>query len=115
MGVMTRWMQIVARSSAGLLLIGVIVLIVTGWGITQTGAIFNASHGLIDRRSADLIHRATNFPLAFFFLVHIFSNIKIGLYKTRPRENWLINGLMIGVACAVLGIVAYMEYFRRGG
>jgi hypothetical protein len=104
-----------ARSSAVLLLLGIIVLIITGWGITQTGAIYNLTHGLIDRRSADLIHRATNLPLAFFFLVHIFSNIKIGLYKGRPTENWLINGLMIGAGCAVLGITAYMEYFRRGG
>jgi succinate dehydrogenase/fumarate reductase cytochrome b subunit len=108
-------MQTIARTSALLLLLGVIVLIVTGWGITQTGAIFNFSHGLIDRRSADLIHRATNFPLTLFFLVHIFSNIKVALYKSRPGENWLINGLMIGLACAALAVVAYMEYFRRGG
>jgi hypothetical protein len=108
-------MQIVARISALMLLLGVIVLIITGYGITQTGVIFSLSHGLIDRRASDLAHRATNLPLAFFFLAHIFANIKIALYKRRPTENWLINGLMIAAVAAAMVGVAYMEYFRKGG
>jgi hypothetical protein len=112
---MAARMQIVARASAILLLVGVALLIFTGWGITQTGAIYSLTHGLIDRRSADLIHRHTNLPLTFFFLTHIFANVKVGLYKRRPGENWLINGLMLAAGAALLGVVAYMEYYRRGG
>ncbi len=112
---MIRWMQIVARGSAILLLLGIIVLIFTGYGITQTSVIYNLSGGLIDRRASDLAHRATNLPIALFFLAHIFSNIKVALYRRRPGENWWINGAMIVVTVALLALVAYMEYFRRGG
>jgi hypothetical protein len=112
---MSRWMQIIARASAFLLLLGVIILVITGWGITQTGVIYNLSHGLIDRRTADSIHRGMNLPLVIFFLAHVMSNIKIALYRRRATENWLINGLIIGFSILVLAAVVYMEYFRRGG
>jgi hypothetical protein len=108
-------MQIIARASAFLLLFGVIVLVITGWGITQTGVIYNLSHGLIDRRVADSIHRGMNLPLILFFLAHVMSNIKLASYRQRATENWLINGIMIRFSIYIMAVVVYMEYFRRSG
>lgn len=109
------WLKKMARASAWALLAGVIVLVVSGWGITQTGVIYNISFGLIDRRLANSIHRAANLPLAFFFLSHVLINIKLSLSRSRPSLEWLINGILILAGASVLALVIYLEYFRPGG
>jgi succinate dehydrogenase/fumarate reductase cytochrome b subunit len=101
--------------SAWATLAGVILLIVSGWGITQTGVIYSLSFGLIDRRLANAIHRATNVPLAFFFLAHVLINIKLRLGKNYSSWSWLINTLLFVMGAGVMAIAIYMEYFRLGG
>jgi cytochrome b subunit of formate dehydrogenase len=101
--------------SAWALLAGVIVLVVSGWGITQTGVIYSLSFGLIDRRLANAIHRATNVPLAFFFLAHVLINIKLRMRQNHSSKAWLINTLLIVEGAGLMAIVIYMEYFRLGG
>jgi cytochrome b subunit of formate dehydrogenase len=109
------WLKRVSRASAWVLLAGVAVLVFSGWGITQTGAIYNSTFGAVDRKMADAIHRAANFPLALFFLVHVLINLKLNLSCNHPSRAWLTNGILIVVGMVLVGIVAYMEYFRGGG
>jgi cytochrome b subunit of formate dehydrogenase len=104
-----------ARASAWLLLAGIIVLIVSGWGITQTGVIYNLTGGLIDRRLADAIHRAANVPLAFFFLSHVLINISLMVSRKNQFRVRLTNVILIVVGAAFMAIMIYMQYFRRGG
>ncbi len=113
--VSTRLLRRIARTSAWLLLITVVVLAVSGWGITQTGAIYNITFGLIDRRLANAIHRATTLPLTIFFLLHVLINIKLGITSKRPFLKWLGNIVLIIIGAGILGIVVFMEYFRLGG
>jgi hypothetical protein len=113
--VVSPWLKKLSRASAWALLAGIAILIVSGWGITQTGVIYNATFGLIDRRLADTIHRDMNLPLAIFFLTHVLTNIKIGLSRSRPSRRWLINGILIIIGLVILAIVIYMEFFRLGG
>jgi hypothetical protein len=109
------WLKRLARYSAYALLIGVVVLLVSGWGITQTGIIYKISFHLIDRKVANSIHRATNFPLAFFFLSHVLINVRLGLSRNHPGWTKWSNVLLILLGAAVLAAVVYMEYFRLGG
>ncbi len=109
------WFRRLSRGSAWALLAGVLVLIISGWGITQTGVIYKITFGLIDRRAADTIHRNTNIPLAVFFLVHVMVNIKVNLTRGHPSMAWLINSILIVVGLALLAAVVYMERFRLGG
>jgi cytochrome b subunit of formate dehydrogenase len=109
------WLRRIARISAWALLAGVVVLVVSGWGITQTGVIYNLSFGLIDRRLANAIHRETNLPLAVFFLVHVMVNFKISLTRRHPSRAWLINGVLITAGLGLLAAAAYMDHFRTGG
>jgi cytochrome b subunit of formate dehydrogenase len=104
-----------ARASAWALLVSVIALVVSGWGITQTGVIYNLSFGLIDRRLADAIHRASNAPAAFFFLLHVLINIKLMVSQRQPSRGWLTNIVLIVVGAGLMAIMIYMEYFRLGG
>jgi cytochrome b subunit of formate dehydrogenase len=109
------WLKRLSRASAWALLAGVVVLVVSGWGITQSGVIYHITFGLVDRRLADAIHRATNVPLAVFFLVHVLTNIKLALSRRRRATDWLTSGFLIAIGLVILGLVIYMEYFRLGG
>ena len=108
-------LKILAVTSAWALLAGVIILMVSGWGITQTGAIYRLTGGLIDRRLADAIHRGTVAPLAFFFLAHVLINIRLKLALNRPFTVWLTNTILILIGAGLLALTVYMEYFRPGG
>jgi hypothetical protein len=105
----------IAGISSWLLLVCVAVLIISGWGITQTGVIYNATGGLIDRRTADAIHRAVVFPLTFFFLTHVFINISLGIKSKHRYIRRIINWAFLVIGAGVLALVIYMEYFRLGG
>jgi hypothetical protein len=105
----------ISRICAWGLLAGVLILVVSGWGITQTGVIYNATFRLVDRRLADEIHRAVNTPLAVFFLAHIFSNLKLYFLQKKVGMVLLTNIILISVGILAAAGVAYMEYYRPGG
>jgi hypothetical protein len=105
----------IAQASAWALLAAVIVAIVSGWGITQTGIIYRLTFGLINRGVADTIHRAANVPLALFFLSHVFINIKLTISQRSPSRGLLTSTILGVVGAALLAIMIYMEYFRLGG
>jgi hypothetical protein len=105
-----QWLRRISRISAWLLLAAVALLIVSGWGITRTEIIYKVTFGLIDRKLADSIHRATNLPLAFFFLSHVLINIRLMLTAKTTKNKWFIdNGLMV-IGLALMGLFIYIEY-----
>ncbi|MFH1382323.1 MAG: hypothetical protein ABIH70_05455 [Chloroflexota bacterium] len=97
----------VARTSAWLLLFSIFISVISGWGITQTGIIYQASFGLIDRGAANAIHRGLQIPMAAFFLVHILTNVKIGL--AARYKPVVVNAVLIIVGILLLIGVIYME------
>jgi len=105
----------IARASAWALLAAVIVAVVSGWGITQTGIIYRLTFGLIDRGLADAIHRATNVPMALLFLSHVFINIKLMISRRGPSKGLLTSTILGVIGAGLLAITIYMEYFRLGG
>jgi hypothetical protein len=109
------WLKKIAGISSWLLLVSVAVLVVSGWGITQTGVIYRITGGLIDRRLANEIHRASILPLAFFFLAHVLINISLGIKGKRPYLKQILNWVLPAMGAAILALVIYMEYFRLGG
>jgi cytochrome b subunit of formate dehydrogenase len=105
-----RYLGRLARISAWLLLAAVVVLVVSGWGITQTGIIHKWTFGLIDRRLADSIHRAATIPLAFFFLSHVLINVDLAFQRRTRRYTWLVHLILIVIGLAFLGIAVYVEH-----
>jgi hypothetical protein len=106
-----RYLRLLARISAWLLLATVAVQVFSGWGITHTGVIYKATFGLVDRRLADAIHREVNLPLAIFFLIHVLINIDLLFRKNKSRKSWRIHLLLILLGLALMGIVVYVEYW----
>jgi cytochrome b subunit of formate dehydrogenase len=109
------WLKNVARASAWVLLVGIIILLVSGWGITQTGIIYRLTGGLVDRRLADAIHRATIAPLTFLFLLHVMLNIRLKVSPKNTLKVWLTNAILMVIGAGLMAITIYMEYFRLGG
>jgi thiosulfate reductase cytochrome b subunit len=104
-----------ARISAWVLLGLIIIIVLSGWGITQTGVIYNLTFGLVDRKLADAIHRAANVPLALFFLTHVLINAKLSISKKTRSLGLLVNTALIVIGVAIMAVTVYLEYFRKGG
>ena len=108
----SQFLKKIARISAWGLLAGVVVLVFSGWGITQTELIYNATFGLVDRRLANAIHRAVNGPLALFLVAHVLINIKLNLHPKTGGKRLLIDIILMGVGVLLLAGIVYMEYIR---
>jgi cytochrome b subunit of formate dehydrogenase len=100
-----------AQVSAWLLLAALIVLLISGWGITRTEIIYKISFGLIDRGAADSIHRAIQVPLAVVFATHVLTNIRLKLSPRCLKKVWLFNSILIIIGVCILAGFVYMEYF----
>jgi len=105
------YLRRIARASAWLLLVTIIILLISGWGITRTEIIYKASLGLIDRGEADSIHRAIQVPAAVFLTTHVLLNVRLNLPSRCARKAWLFNGLLVAIGVCVVGGVVFMEYF----
>jgi hypothetical protein len=86
------------------------VLVISGWGITHTEIIYKASFHLVDRRLSDSIHRATNLPLAFFFLSHVLTNIRLLFSNKKSLDMRIIDIVLIVIGLIVMGLFIYIEY-----
>ena len=111
---MNLWLKRISSISAWLLLASVIILLLSGWGITQTEIIYKISFGLIDRRLADSIHRATILPLVFFFLLHVLTNIRLKITSHNPYIIWLTNGILMAIGGCILGFGDLYRIFPCG-
>ena len=104
-------LKIISRISAWLLLVAAVILIFSGWGITRTEIIYKVTFGLIDRRLANYIHRATNIPLSIFFLSHLFINIRLMLFRKIPHKIRIFDGILIVAGTLLVLVVLYMEFW----
>ena len=102
-------LRYLTRISAWLLLAAAVLLVLSGWGITRTEIIYKATFGLVDRRIANYIHRATNFPLAIFFISHVLINARLSLFRRIPHRIRIIDGILILIGVLVMALVLYME------
>ena len=104
-------LRTLSHLSALLLLLAVVLLLISGAGITHTEIINKLSFGLIDRRLADAVHRATTIPLVVFFLTHVLVNIKLVLSEGERRHGRWVNGSLVAVGLLLLGLTLYVEYW----
>lgn len=104
-------LKILSRISAWLLLAAAVILIFSGWGITRTEIIYKVTFGLIDRRLANYIHRATNIPLTIFFLSHLFINARLMLFRKIPQKIRIFDGILIVTGILLVLLVLYMEFW----
>ncbi len=102
-------LKLIARISAWLLLLAIAVSVFSGWGITRTGVIYTVSFGLIDRGTANAIHRGTQIPMVAIFLIHVLVNVKIMATSSSRVKNAVVNGILITVGLLALALTIIME------
>ena len=104
-------LRLIARISAWLLLAGIIVLLVSGWGITHTEIIYKASFHLIDRGLANRIHHDVQIPMAAILITHVLTNLRLNLPSRYEKKSWLFNSILIILGVCLLVGVVYMERY----
>jgi len=75
------------RISGWVLFFIMVLFIVTGFALCGKFGFSN----LIDKREAEIIHKAFDLPLIFFFLVHSL----IGIYLALRRWGWIKKGTTV--------------------
>lgn len=104
-------LKLIAQISAWLLLAGIIVLLVSGWGITHTEIIYKASFHLIDRGLANRIHHDVQLPMAAILITHVLTNLRLNLPPRYEKKSWLFNSILIILGVCLLVGVIYMERY----
>ena len=105
------YLRRIARASALLLFVSLIVLLISGCGITRTEIIYKASLHLIDRGLANSIHRDVQVPTVLFFVLHLLTKVRLNLPSRWLQKAWLFNSILIALGVALLVGVVYMEYY----
>ena len=101
----------ITKVVAWLLVALMIVALVSGWGITRTEIIYQASRGLIDRGTANAIHRGIQIPIAAILLTHILINVRFKLLPERWRKRRAVNQILISVGIGLLALAIYMQQY----
>ena len=96
----------IARLSAWLLVTAIIISVLSGWGITRTVIIYQASFGLVNRGVANAIHRGLQIPMAAILLVHVLVNAKLSLSRYGAG---FVNAVLVAIGLALIAVVVYME------
>ena len=104
-------LRLLARTSAWLLLVGIIVLLVSGWGMTRTETIYKASFHLIDRGRANRIHHDVQIPMAAILVTHVLTNLRLNLPSRYEKRKWVFNSILIIIGVCLLVGVIYMERY----
>jgi len=106
-----RTLKLISRISAWLLLFGIVMLSLSGWGITRAEFMYQATAGLIDRGTANDIHLFLQIPVTSIALLHVLTRIRISLDRKWSTNKWVLNGILGAAGIAALAFVIYLEYF----
>ncbi|MFC2018353.1 hypothetical protein ACFLU4_00130 [Chloroflexota bacterium] len=105
-----NWRKRLSRWSAWTLLVIVLINLFSGWGITRSGIIYQASLGLVDRGLANQIHRLSQLPMVIIFLIHVLANVS-AIFSRRWQRTWPVDALLAVMGLGIVGLALYLEYF----
>ena len=91
------------------LLFFMILLIVTGYGLTKPNLIYSLTGGIIDYRTAFNLHTLLDVPLLILLLIHVVIEIKFSLMRWGFKNQKLLNLLMLMLGSICLILIVYVE------
>ncbi len=94
------------------LLFFMILLIVTGYGLTKPNLIYSLTGGTINYQTAVYLHTMLDTPLLVLLLIHVVIEIKFSLMRWGFKNQKLLNLLtfMLGSICLIL--ILYVDGAR---
>ncbi|MCW4052303.1 MAG: hypothetical protein NWE78_03705 [Candidatus Bathyarchaeota archaeon] len=95
----------VNRASVWILLLFMILMIITGYGLTKPNLIGFLSGGLIDHQAATYLHTMLNVPFAILLLTHVIIEIKFSFARWGFENERLLN-----LAVSILGLTLLLLF-----
>jgi len=91
------------------LLFFMILLVVTGYGLTKPNLVYSLTGGIINYRSAAYLHSLLDVPLLVLLLIHVIIEIKFSLMRWGFKNQKLLNLLMLMLGSICLILIIYVE------
>ena len=86
-----------------------IVLVVSGYGLTKPNLIRDLTGGLINHRIATQLHYLLDLPLMVFLLVHVTIEVRFSFIRWGFRNKKLLNMLVLILGLTSLLLVVYVD------
>jgi thiosulfate reductase cytochrome b subunit len=97
------------RAIVWVLLVLMILLLLTGYGLAKPNLIYALTGGLIDWRLASSLHSLLDIYLVFFLVLHVIIEIKFTLMRWGFKKQKLLNLLMIMLGSSWGIFLLYVE------
>jgi hypothetical protein len=95
-----------------ILLLFMILIIVTGYGLTKPNLIYSLTGGTINFQSASYLHRVLDLPLMIFLLIHVVIETKFSLMRWGFKNQKLLNLLLLMLASICLILIIFIDGAR---
>jgi hypothetical protein len=92
-----------------ILLLFMLMLIISGYGLTKPSLIRFLSGGWIDYHTALLIHTSLDTPLLILLLTHVLIEMKFALMRWGIKNQKLLNLLMLTLGSICLMLIIYVK------
>lgn len=93
-----------------ILLFLVLMLIISGYGLTKPSLIRSLTGGMIDYQTALFIHTSLDAPFLILLLIHVVIEIKFSLMRWGVKNQKLLNLLMLMLVSICLILIIYVKF-----
>lgn len=100
------------RAIVWVLLFFMIMLVITGYGLTKPNLIYSLTGGLIDYWVAFNLHTLLDVPLLILLLIHVIIEIKFSFMRWGFKNQKLLNFLMLMLGTIFLILILYVDGAR---
>lgn len=91
------------------LLFFMIMLMVTGYALTNPSLIRSLTGGIVNYQTAFYIHTMLDIPLFILLLVHVIIELKFSLIRWGFQNKRLLNSLMLVLGLTLSILVLYVD------
>jgi hypothetical protein len=102
----------VNRVVVWVLLLFMILLIMTGYGLTKPTLIHSLTGGILNYQIAFYLHTLLDVPLLVLLLLHVIIEIKFSFLRWGFKNQKLLDLLMLMLGSICLILVVYVDVAR---
>lgn len=91
------------------LLLFMLMLVISGYGLTKPSLVRSLTGGRIDYQTALFIHISLDAPLLVLLLIHVIIEVKFELMRLGFRNQKMLNLLMVLLGSVCIILIIYVE------
>jgi cytochrome b subunit of formate dehydrogenase len=92
-----------------ILLVLMVILIISGYGLTKPTLINALTFGLIDHQTAFDLHTWLDLPLFALLVIHVLIEVRLSLVRWGFKHRRLLNLLILLLGSVCLLFILYIE------